>query len=106
MSFAELLDQDRRLVLLRGLQSAAQYRANAYLLRRFCAAMGHTVSADQTETDLAWLAEQRLVTTEKVGETVGGISSKVTLATLTVRGLDVATGVSVVPGVTQPAPGT
>lgn len=97
MSFAEYQTADRRLVLLKALESAAQYRANAYLLRRFADSLGHVVSADRIEQDLAWLAEQELVSIEKALD--------VTVATLTARGQDVATGRARVPGVQQPAPG-
>jgi len=97
MNFDEFQTQDRRLVLLRALEHAAQYRANAYLLRRYCEALGHVVSAERMETDLAWLDEQGLV----------GIKHEqgVTVATLTDRGLDVATGRATVPGVQRPQPG-
>lgn len=96
LSFAEFQDQDRRLVLLKALENASQYRANAFLLRRFCDAVGHVVSADRVEADLAWLAEQGLVHTER--------PQGVTVATLTTRGLDVATGRAAVPGVAKPQP--
>lgn len=97
MNFAEFETEDRRLVLLRGLQAAAQYRANAYLLRRYCEMLGHTVSADRIEQDIAWLTEQGLTTKE--------IVQGVTIATLTQRGVDVATGAVTVPGVKRPLPG-
>lgn len=96
MKFSDFETSDRRLVILRGLEHAAQYRANAYLLRRYCGSIGHTVSADRLEADLAWLAEQGLV--DKVREL------EVTVVTLTQRGLDVATGVAHVPGVARPQP--
>lgn len=97
MRFADMVDQDRRLVLLKALESAAQYRANAFLLNRFCCSVGHTVAADRTEADIAWLAEQGLVNREQL--------QGFTVAALTVRGLDVATGRAVVPGVQAPQPG-
>ncbi|MCW5657433.1 MAG: ArsR family transcriptional regulator [Burkholderiaceae bacterium] len=97
MSFDDYLTEDRRLVLLRGLAASVQYRANAFLLGRYAAAVGHTVSADRLAADLAWLAEQGLVTLAK--------AEGVTVATLTVRGLDVAEGRARVPGVQQPQPG-
>lgn len=97
MNFDQFQTEDRRLVLLRALSNAAQYRANAFLLRRFCDAVGHVTSADKIESDLAWLAEQELIGLEK--------QEGVTVATLTARGLDVATGRARVPGVQQPAPG-
>lgn len=97
MRFDEFQTQDRRLVLLKGLESAAQYKANGFLLRRYCEAVGHVVSADQVATDLAWLGEQGLVSLEKTGD--------VTVATITARGLDVASGAAKVPGVARPQPG-
>jgi len=97
MSFSDFQEQDRRLVLLRALSSAAQYRANAYLLRRYCDAVGHVVSADRIEADLAWLRDSGLVALAREGE--------VTVATLNARGLDVASGRTDVPGVARPQPG-
>lgn len=97
MKFDQFETEDRRLVLLRGLQHAAQYKANAYLLRRYAASIGHTVSADRLEADIAWLAEQGLVEADQV--------QGVTVATLTQRGQDVATGAVQVPGVQRPQPG-
>lgn len=97
MNFAEFQTHDRRLVLLKALEAAAQYRANAYLLRRYCDSLAHVVSADRIAQDLAWLAEQGLVSVTEV--------DGVTIATLTERGLDVATGRVKVPGVQAPQPG-
>ncbi|MBE7419844.1 MAG: ArsR family transcriptional regulator [Ideonella sp.] len=97
MNFAEHLTHDRRLVLLRALAAAAQYRANAFLLRRYCDAVGHVVSADRIEADLAWLGEQGLLSLER--------PEGVTVATLSARGLDVAEGRATVPGVQRPQPG-
>lgn len=96
-SFAEFQTNDRRLVLLRGLASAAQFRANALLLQRYCDALGHIVSADRIAQDLAWLAEQGLVKLEH--------AAGIAVAELTARGQDVATGRTKVPGVQPPQPG-
>ncbi|MGK2899210.1 MAG: VpaChn25_0724 family phage protein [Burkholderiaceae bacterium] len=97
-TYAEYQTADRRLVLLKALENAAQYRANAFLLRRYCEAVAaHVASADRIEQDIAWLDEQGLVVRER--------SEGVTIATLTVRGLDVATGRTSVPGVQKPQPG-
>lgn len=97
LSYSEFEAQDRRLVLLRALAHAAQYRANGLLLRRYCQAVGHVVSADRLAADLAWLREQGLADLD----TVEGV----TVATLTERGLDVANGSAEVPGVQRPQPG-
>lgn len=96
MNFAEVETEDRRLVMLRGLHAAAHYSANAYLLRRYCESLGHTVSADRIEQDIAWLTEQGLVTRRA--------PEGVTVATLTQRGQDVADGAASVPGVARPRP--
>jgi hypothetical protein len=96
ISYAEFEARDRRLVLLRALEAAAQYRANAFLLHRYCQSLGHAVSVDRLEQDLAWLAEQGLVTLQS--------PDGVTVVTATARGLDVAAGRATVPGVARPAP--
>jgi hypothetical protein len=96
MNFDQFQTEDRRLVLLRALEAAVQYRANAYLLRAYSDSVGHVVSAERLATDLAWLAEQGLVTVE---------TQPVLVATLTARGLDVANGRAVQPGVKRPLPG-
>lgn len=91
------LEADRRLMILRLLAEAPDYRANAWLLQSALAAVGHAVGVDRLRTELAWLEEQGLVALEQVGG--------VTLARLTARGGDVAAGRAIVPGVRRPAPG-
>mgnify|MGYP001497775616 CR=1 FL=1 len=88
-SFAEHVTADRRLVVLRLLEQAPDYRGNAFLLQRALDGFGHAVGMDRLGTDLAWLAEQDLLKL---------------IATLTQRGADVAHGRVVVPGVARPAP--
>lgn len=97
MNYAAYETEDRRLALLKGLAAAAQYRANAYLLSRFCVMVGHTVSADRIAADLAWLAEAGLLSTEQP-------APDVVVATISARGLDVAEGRAVHPGVAKPRP--
>ena len=97
MSFQDTITADRRLSLILVLQETPGYSANAFLLRDAIGGIyGHNVSIDVVRTDLAWLTEQGLVTSKSTGE--------VTLATLTVRGADVAAGRSRVPGVKKPLP--
>ena len=91
------LEADRRLMILRLLAEAPDYRANTYLLASALSSMGHAVGADRQRTDLAWLDEQGLV----ARETVGGIA----IARLSERGADVAAGRAVTPGVRRPTPG-
>ena len=96
MSFKNLLTEDRRLVVLRFLTEDPGYRLNTSVLHSALDAYGHGVSRDQVETDAAWLEEQGLITLEVVGP--------VRVATLTTRGVDVAQGRTVVPGVKRPGP--
>lgn len=97
MNYAEFATQDLRLVMLRAMHAAAQYRVNAFLLRRYCDAVGHTVTADKLATELAWLKEQGYIVLER--------AEGVDIATLTARGADIATGAASVPGVARPQPG-
>jgi hypothetical protein len=92
MSFQNTLTEDRRLSLLLVLLETPGYSANAFLMRDAVEQIyGHNVSNDQVATDVAWLTEQGLVTSKTVG--------RVTLATLTRRGEDVASGRAHAPGV-------
>lgn len=97
MSYAMDVAADRRLCLLRALEASAGYTASLSLLRAFLASVGHDVPADAVRTELAWLAEQGLAA---VPSASGG-----NVARITERGLDVARGTAVVPGVRRPAPG-
>lgn len=96
-SFARLLSEDRRLVLLRILDRAPGNEANHYILRDALDSMGHNVSRDVVRGELAWLEEQGLVTLEQL--------ESMTVAALTGRGQDAAQGRAVVPGVKKPVPG-
>lgn len=96
-SFARLLSEDRRLVLLRILDCAPGCEANHYILRDALDSMGHNVGREVVLTELAWLEEQGLATVENLGS--------LTVAHLTGRGHDVAQGRAMVPGVKKPVPG-
>lgn len=95
-SFRDLVDEDRRLVVLLLLEQSEAYSSNEYLLSAALPGFGHQVSQDRLRSDLAWLAEQGLVTVEQLGS--------LHVATATQRGLDAAAGRAVVPGVKRPAP--
>ena len=97
MSFADHLAEDRRLRILRLLAEAPGYEANQVLLSNALSMFGHMVSADVVATDCAWLAEQGLVERQ----TMSGIE----IVRITARGVDVAMGRAVVPGVQRPRPG-
>lgn len=93
---ANLVSEDRRLVILRILAESPGYRANLYLVQRMLTGFGHSASLDALKTDLAWLAEQGLIELDAVG----GVDIPQILA----RGVDVACGRAIVPGVARPMP--
>ncbi len=95
-SFARLVTEDRRLVILRFLHEDPDYKLNTSVLQTALDAVGHSASRDQVETDAAWLGETGLVEIETVGN--------VRVVRLTARGADVAMGRAVVPGVKRPSP--
>ena len=97
VSFSQHISEDRRLVMLRVLMDSAGYRSNEYVVQTALAAFGHVASGDQVRTDLAWLSEQGLLTSE--------LAAGMLIATLTRRGEDVARGTAEVPGVKRPHAG-
>lgn len=96
LSFARLITEDIRLVLLRALQEDSGYSLNESVLHTVLELFGHKVGRDRVRTELAWLAEQGLVVIERV--------ASVDVATITRRGADAAVGRIAVPGVKRPGP--
>jgi len=93
--FAERLREDQRLVILRLLAGQNSYMSNSSVLTNGLEHLGHSLTRDQVKTHLHWLAEQDLVSIE---DAVPGVL----VVTLRARGLEVAGGKAVVPGVAQP----
>ncbi|WP_142850951.1 ArsR family transcriptional regulator [Telmatospirillum sp. J64-1] len=103
MSLSRIMQEDRRLCVLRLLHEDSDYSLNSSLLGKALAAYGHGISGDQLRTDLAWLAEQDLITLQDLPRPGG--RDPLQVATLTGRGADVAEGRAKVPGVARPTPG-
>ncbi|MDB5432410.1 MAG: hypothetical protein JWP35_3526 [Caulobacter sp.] len=97
MSYRDHFVQHLRLTVLRLLEVAPSCRANDSLLRDAAEGYGLSATRDQVRTEITWLNEQGLVTTEELGSLL--------LATLTSRGDDVAKGRATAPGVQRPSPG-
>lgn len=91
----EMLDSDQRLVVLRTLDDNGG-SANESILQLTLGSLGHNISTDAIRTHIHWLEEQGLVRHESV---LG-----LYVASLTIRGQDVALGRAVVPGVRKPRP--
>lgn len=92
--FSDFLRQDQRLVMLRLLAELPGYTSNSSVLVQLLEQFGHVMTRDQVKTELAWLAEQGLVTTDDAGS--------VLMAKITERGADVAAGRARQPGVKRP----
>lgn len=97
MGYKDVLLEHQRLSVLRLLTEAGGYSLNTSVIQDALDSLGLEASRDQVETICAWLAEQSLVRTESVGP--------VTVVHALARGLDVAAGRAVQPGVKRPAPG-
>jgi hypothetical protein len=97
MSFEDVLLSHQRLCILRHLKAARGYSANESLLKGILDDFGLHASRDLVSTLVAWLDEQGLVTRTFPLEAA-------IVATITVRGIDVASGDATVPGVLRPGP--
>ncbi|EHR39612.1 hypothetical protein [Alishewanella jeotgali] len=96
MAMQRIMQEDRRLVILRSLNELAGYEANESIINQCLEAYGHNISRDAVRVELAWLEEQQLLTLRDV--------SGYMVARLNSRGADVATGKATVPGVKKPRP--
>ncbi|MCJ8285117.1 ArsR family transcriptional regulator [Halomonas sp.] len=94
MSYRQFAAADQRMVVLQALEEDPGYSHNEGVLRSVLGTFGHQVSRDSLRTELAWLAEQGLITLSDAGG--------VQVARLTARGQDVAQGHARVPGVARP----
>lgn len=94
MSYRQFAAADQRMVVLQALEEDPGYSHNEGVLRSVLGTFGHQVSRDGLRTELAWLAEQGLITLSDAGG--------VQVAKLTSRGEDVAQGHARVPGVARP----
>ncbi len=96
MALKDILQKDQRLVILRVLSEMAGYSANESILDDAMDSLGHNVSRDKVKTEMNYLEEQGLLTLEESFGTM--------VATITSRGLDVATGQATHHGVKRPRP--
>lgn len=94
---AKFNDGHIRLAALRLLDDQPGYQANDSVLHQAVNALGLPCTRDQIRGHIAWLAEQRLVTSIEPG-------NGLIIVTLTERGSDVANGRSVTTGVQRPSP--
>lgn len=92
----DLQQEARRLAILQLLHLDPDYSINDSLLQPLLASQGHGVSIAVVRADLAWLEQLGLLSTNEL--------PGCTVALLRSDGVDVAMGVSVVPGIARPRP--
>lgn len=98
MAYAEELREHARLTILRLLEDAPRYTSNVSMMTGLLARYGIAYTRDQTVSELRWLEEQGLLTSEELSGFV--------VATATVRGVEVAQGIARHPGIQPPRPGS
>ncbi len=96
MGYAATLEEHRRLAVLIHLSACLDYASNSEILFDVVNGVGITTSRDQLTETLAWLREQDMVSIED--------HEGFLIVEATARGVDVAQGRALVPGVRRPAP--
>ena len=96
-TFAQLQAEYRRAILLRFLSEDADYAMDTGLLKAALKSVGHGVPLRQVNEDAAWLEERGLAACEPLESAL--------LVKITQRGLVVAAGDEIVPGIKRPGPG-
>lgn len=97
-SYQETLREHARIAILRMLEDAPKYTSNVSMITQLLHPLGIAFTRDQVASEVAWLKEQGLITTE---DHAGFI-----VVTATVRGVEVAQGTVRHPGVQRPRPGS
>lgn len=90
------LRKHRRLAILRFLKDCAEYSANGSVLKDVLNGMSIGSTHDQVTTELAWLRDQGMISLDDLGFAL--------LATATVSGIEVASGIASHPDVQRPSP--
>ncbi|NPA72689.1 MAG: hypothetical protein GXO35_07655 [Gammaproteobacteria bacterium] len=93
MDFKQQETLHQRRVIIEVLEKDSDYSHNELILKSALKSLGHNLSTDKLNSELAWLEELSLITVELVGE--------IRVARLTARGQDVATGAAQVPGIAR-----
>ncbi|PPD36787.1 MAG: hypothetical protein CTY18_03095 [Methylomonas sp.] len=96
MDNRDVVSGHRKLALLQLLQQDPDYSINDTLLQQLLAAQGHGVSIAVVRADMAWLEQLSLLSISYLPGCY--------VAVLRSEGLDVASGISVVPGIARPRP--
>ena len=94
--YKDLVAQDRRLVLLQALAQSPDYALRETVLVRLLAGERLAIGVYDLRTEMRWLADRGLVDIE--------FHDEVQAARITLRGVDVAHGHTLVDGIARPRP--
>ena len=94
--FARLVREHLRLTILRALADVPTQGSNESVLTHFVDLLHPGTTRDQVRTEIQWLKEQGLLKVEVIADLM--------IARITKRGLDIAKGAGMVPGVAKPSP--
>lgn len=97
--YLHTLRMHARLSILRVLEDAPQYTSNISMLATILPKAGINFTRDQIKTELIWLEEQGMIETQ-------ALMSDLVTATATVRGVEVAQGITRHPDIQRPKPGS
>lgn len=97
MAYKDFIAEDRRLAELRFLAEENDYALNDSVMQTALELIGHANSREVVRADFAWLQEMGLIEVEIIKEHIH-------VARLKSRGIDVANGRAMVPGVKKPRP--
>lgn len=94
-NYAETLSKHRRLAILRHLAESSDYTSNVSILSKVLQGVGVSSTRDQVITEIGWLVEQGFATQAEENGLI--------VATVTVRGVEIASGTANHPGVQRPS---
>lgn len=94
--YADMIAQDRRLVLLQALDQAPDYALRETTLKRLLDGERLAASTDHLRRELRWLADRGLIDIE--------YHDGVQAARITERGIDVAVGITRIDGIARVRP--
>ncbi len=92
----DIAAEHRRLAILQCLKEDADYRMNDALLQSVLKLVGESAPMHVLNADIAWLEQLGLVAKE--------LLPACTMVVLRKEGLDVAEGLTVIPGIARPQP--
>ena len=93
---SDITTQNRRLHILKCLKISTDYRMSDLLLQEMLKKIGFASPLAVIKADLAWLEQLGLLSTQEL--------PGMTIALLCSEGVDVADGLSHVPGIARPRP--